>query len=98
MTYWVNGSGLELMRIQVRPFFRAAPLPLGTSRLLAVVAPRYGQRPLDPPADVEALNCDWHSLEESASDNHVHHGFSQLEPAPIGYIFGAYLVDRERNK
>ena len=38
----------------------------------------------------EALNCDWHSLEESASDNHVHHGFSQPEPAPIGYIFGAY--------
>jgi hypothetical protein len=46
----------------------------------------------------EALNYDWHSLEESASDNHMHHDFRQLEPAPIGYIFGAYLVDRERNQ
>jgi hypothetical protein len=50
------------------------------------------------PSCPEVLNCDWHSLEESASDNHVHHGFRQPEPAPIGYIFGAYLVDRERNQ
>ncbi len=74
--------------------------------LLALIGRRFSDLLASPPSGLrrpialapEALNCDWHSLEESASDNHVHHGFSQPEPAPIGYILGAYLLDRERNQ